>query len=370
MFVSFDDGAHWQSLQLNLPVVPVTDIKVHEKDLVLSTQGRGFWILDDVTPLHQIDEKVASAEVYLYQPRDTYRLRLSTASGSAKRAGENPPNGAMIFYTFAEEPQDEVLLEIYDPDGQLIQTYSSDHEPHPNPPEIFMGRAGEKMVSKKAGMNRFVWDLRYPVVDIVPDAIVWGFTGGPRAAPGTYQVKLMAGDWSQTQSFRVLKDPRIPTTQAELDEQLDLLLEMRDSLNQTYDGVQTVRSLRRQIKELVKRVAEAGYDIGELEAASESLTEQLTAIEEELMQPKNEADQDVENFPTKVDNQLAYVYWFVDMADARPTDGQRERYLDLKEELRVILSRLQTLMDTDLGAFNDRVREMGVAPVILSKGME
>jgi hypothetical protein len=91
-----------------------------------------------------------------------------------------------------------------------------------------MGRAGEKMVSKKAGMNRFVWDLRYPVVDIVPDAIVWGFTGGPRAAPGTYQVKLESGDWSQTQSFRVLKDPRIPATQAELDEQLDLLLEMRD----------------------------------------------------------------------------------------------------------------------------------------------
>jgi hypothetical protein len=292
-------------------------------------------------------------------------MRLSTESGSASRAGENPPNGVMIFYTFAEEPKEEVLLEIYGPDGKLIQTYSSEHEPYPNPPEIWMGRAGEKIVSKKAGMNRFVWDMRYPVIDTVPGTIVWGFTGGPRAKPGTYQVTMKSGGWSQTQSFQVLKDPRIATTQAEFDEQLDLLLEMRESLNETYDGVRTVRSLRDQIRELVKRVADAGFDVAELETAAESLTEKLTAIEEDLMQPKNEADQDTENFPTKVDNQLAYVYWYVDMADARPTEGQRERYLDLKEELRVLLSRLQTLIDTDLAAFNDSVRAMGVEPVVL-----
>jgi photosystem II stability/assembly factor-like uncharacterized protein len=366
-FVSFDDGAHWQSLQLDLPVVAVTDVRVHHDDLVLSTKGRGFWILDDVTPLHELGTGVAMAPAHLFPPRDTYRTRMAMGTSAALRRGENPPDGAMIFYTLAEKPEGEVTLQLFDPEGKSIQTYSSEHEPKPHPSAIFMGRAGQTRLTKNAGMNRFVWDLRHPVVDVVPDAIVWGFTGGPRAVPGTYRATLTVGNWSESRTFRVVEDPRIETSQADLEEALGLMLEMRSSLNETYEGVRRVRRIRSQARELVSRMKEAGLETGELETAAESLAAKLTAIEEDLMQPKNSADQDVENFPTKLDAQLAYVYWLVDQADARPTEGQRSRYQDLKKDLAAVLDRLDALVAGDVAAFEALAREKGATPVLLPK---
>jgi hypothetical protein len=271
----------------------------------------------------------------------------------------------MIFYAFAEEPQGEVTLQIFDPQGKPIQTYSSESDPQPNPPAIFMGSAGQKRLKKTAGMNRFVWDLRHPVVDVVPDAIVWGFTGGPRAVPGTYRATLRAGDWSDSRSFRILPDPRIETSQADFEESLDFMLEARSSLDETYDGVRRARDLRSQVKELVRRMREAGLDVSGLDQAAEALASKLTAIEEDLMQPKNQADQDVENFPTKIDNQLAYVYWLVDQADARPTEGQKSRYQDLKRDLAAVLARLDGLIQSDLAAFQSLARERGATPILL-----
>lgn len=367
MYVSFDDGARWQSLQLDLPVVAVTDLRVHHRDLVLSTKGRGFWILDDLTPLHELRPEVATAEAHLFTPRDSYRMRMGMGTSAARRRGDNPPDGATIFYTLAEEPQAEVTLELFDPAGRMIQTYSSEHEPHPNPASIFMGRAGQTKLTKNRGMNRFVWDLRYPVVDVVPDAIVWGFTGGPLAVPGTYRATLTVGNGSQSRSFRILEDPRIQTSQADLEDALALMLEMRSSLNETYDGVRRAREIRSQVAQLVRRMDEAGLDVSELGKAAESLATELTAVEEDLMQPKNSADQDVENFPTKLDAQLAYVYWLVDQADTRPTEGQRNRYHDLKEALTAVLSRLDGLVDSDLAELEALAREKGATPVLLPK---
>jgi photosystem II stability/assembly factor-like uncharacterized protein len=367
MYVSFDDGAHWQSLQLDLPVVAVTDVRVHHRDLVLSTKGRGFWILDDVTPLHQMSSEAGAARVHLFAPRDTYRTRMSPPRGSGRLSGENPPDGAMIFYTLPEDEPSGITLEIFDPDGTRIQTYSSEHPPAPDPPAIFMGRAGQKTLSKRAGMNRFVWDLRHPVVDVVPDAIVWGFTGGPKAVPGTYRARLTAGGFTEERSFRIVEDPRIQTSAADLREQLDFMLAMRASLDETYDGVRRVRELRRQVGALVERAAEAGLDASELRKAGDAAIAGLTGVEEDLMQTRNSADQDVENFPTKLDAQLAYVYWLVDQSEARPTEGDKERYEDLKKELRAVLARLDAVVVHELASFEALAREKGVAPVLVPK---
>ncbi|MFP4081826.1 MAG: VPS10 domain-containing protein [Candidatus Aminicenantes bacterium] len=367
MYASFDDGQNWQSLQLNLPMIPVTDIKVHHKDLVLSTEGRSFWILDDITPLHQLSKEL-ERKPYLFKPRDIYRTNMAGGSNSYQPCGENPPNGAMIFYSFPEIPDEEVTLQIFDSEGGLIQTYSSGHQPFPEPgysiyPSI-NDTGGDTIVSKNAGMNRFVWNLRYPVVNIVKNAVVWGFVGGPRAAPGTYQVKLSAGDWSQTQSFKILKDPRIETPQSEFDEQLDLLLRMRESLNQIYDGVRMVREIRHQARDLIQRLVRAGRDVSELQKKAHSLCGKLTKIEEKLMQPKNTAEQDVENFPTKLDNQLAYLYWKVDRTDNGPTKGQIERFHDLEREKEALLSELKSVIDSDLAEFNTMIQRMSELPII------
>jgi photosystem II stability/assembly factor-like uncharacterized protein len=365
MYISFDDGRHWQTLQLNLPQIPITDLKVHQKDLVLSTQGRSFWILDDLTPLHQLSKDAVESN-HLFKPRDTYRMDMASKRNPDSPCGDNPPNGALIFYSFPKAPEDEVTLQIFNPDGKLIQTYSSEHKPYPYPDLInFNNSDGDIKVSKNPGLNRFVWDLRYPVVNTAEGAIVWGFTGGPRVSPGTYQVKIAVGDWSQAQSFDVLKDPRIKTTQAEFEEQLDLLLKMRSSLNQIYDGVRTIRAVRQQAKELVNLLSQAGHNVDELQESADSLSDNLTEIEEELMQPKNSARQDTENFPTKLDNQLAYIYWKLDSTHNRPTNGQIERFQDLEREKEALLAKLMQILDTDLAAFNTMIQEMGESPIIL-----
>jgi len=364
MYVSFDDGKHWQSLQLNLPKIPVTDIRVHRQDLVLATEGRSFWILDDLTPLHQLSAEIIR-NPHFFRPRDTYRMHMARTRKSSP-CGQNPPNGAFIFYSFPQAPEGEVTIQVSAPDGSIIQTYSSEHDPYPNPEFVnFNPSQGDKRVPKKAGLNRFVWDYRYPVVNTVEGAIVWGFTGGPRVAPGTYTVKISAGDWSETHPLTILKDPRSQTTQAEFDEQVALLLKMRDSLNEIYDGVRAVREVRRQAKNLIQNLQAACRDVGKLQETADPLFEKLTRIEEKLMQPKNTADQDTENFPTQLDNQLAYIYMKLDATDFRPTDGQVERFHDLEREKESLLRELRDILDTDLAAFNTLVQELGTPPIIL-----
>lgn len=362
VFVSFDDGKNWQSLQLNLPVVPVTDMRVHHNDLVVSTQGRGFWILDDLTPLHQIAAGTASdKQATLFKPRDTYRMKMEHSKA-------NPPNGALVFYYFPEEPKTEVTVEVSDSKGTLIQRFSSDHKPVPNPefPYKIMGEYdGDVMVPKKAGMNRFVWDLRYPPVDFVEGAIVWGFLAGPKAAPGIYNVTIAAGDWKQTQSFRILKDPRVAAGDVELQQQFDMMWQIRNKLNDLYHGVKVIRSVRQQAQDVVSRLESAGKDVATLKIASDALSKKLSAIEDELMQPRNQADQDTENFPTKLDNQLSYISIFLNDTDSAPTEGQRQRVGDLSGEIDGELADLKKVLDEDLAAFNRNVTALDPSPVLV-----
>ncbi|MFY9549686.1 MAG: glycosyl hydrolase, partial [Thermoanaerobaculia bacterium] len=191
MFVSFDDGARWQPLQLNLPQIPITDLRVHRGDLVVSTQGRSLWILDDVTPLRALAAGTASSgpRFAFHPPKDAYRAAMAVIKGHKRVLAQNPPYGVVFFYELPAGWKGEVALAIAGSDGKTIQTFSSERDAQPNPPEVFAMTArqpGDKRLTKNPGLNRFVWDLRHPVVDIVPDAIVWGFTGGPAAAPGTY----------------------------------------------------------------------------------------------------------------------------------------------------------------------------------------
>jgi uncharacterized coiled-coil DUF342 family protein len=165
--------------------------------------------------------------------------------------------------------------------------------------------------------------------------------------------------------LEILKDPRVQTTQAEFDEQVTLLLKMRDSLNEIYDGVRIVREVRRQAKDLIQQLGQACFDVKKIQKAADSLFEKLTKIEEELMQPKNTADQDTENFPTKLDNQLAYVYMKLDSTDNRPTDGQKERFQDLEREKAALLTQLRFIIDTDLAAFNGMIQQLGTPAIIL-----
>ncbi|UCE43180.1 MAG: hypothetical protein JSV17_01965 [Candidatus Aminicenantes bacterium] len=251
MFISFDDGAHWQSFQLNLPVTPVTDIKVHQKDLVLSTMGRSFWILDNVTPLHQLGENVAKAPSHLYPPCDAYRMHFRSRSfrGSV-RVPEYLQPGVMIDYYFAEKPDDVVMLEIRDANGNLIRSFTSEKQDIQLEGLAFedlveaMKRFGGPLLPKNPEMNRFFWDMRH--------AGAWNERagrrmGGPVVSPGTYQAKLTIGNWTQTERFRVLVDPRVTEdgiTHADLVAQESLSLQVRDTLSMANWVVERIRKAR------------------------------------------------------------------------------------------------------------------------------
>ncbi len=334
MYVSFDDGNSWQSLQLNLPVVQIADMVLKESDLVVATHGRSFWILDDITPLHQIDEEMAKSSAYLFDSKDAYRR-----------------GGFAVYYYLAEVPDEGIEIELLESNGNLIRTFSS---------------KGEGRVPVEKGMNRFIWNLKYPQADVVDDAFWFGRNTGPFAVPGTYQVRLRIGEWTQTRSFDVKKDPRFATTQSDFQEQFDLAVEIRDKVTELFDAVKTIRHTRGQVDNLIDLLAGAGQEEG-IVPAGESLIGKLTAIEEQLMQTKNEVGGDTSNFPPRLDSQLIRILSQTVSSQHKPTDGLHARFADLKPELDSHLEELQGVIDGDLVAFNDLVREKNIAPIIISR---
>ena len=276
VYVSFDRGDSWQTLRANLPVVPVYDVQVKEDNLVAATHGRAFWILDDLTQLRQLESSVTGRPFRLLQPRDTYRVRSpfrdrKPATGKSYRAGlgadvtyseslgkngevvrkmwdagENPPDGVMIHYYLKEAPE-EVTITILDEGGETIKTFSSnvpeagDDNPEPRAP-------------KESGMNRFVWNMRHPAATKVPDdKTTEDSPVGPLAPPGEYQVTLQVGNDAQTQSFRILKDPRVAASQEDLDAQFQMLVDIRDKVSETHDGINQLRRVRQQVDQWVSR---------------------------------------------------------------------------------------------------------------------
>jgi len=361
MYVSFDDGLHWQPFQINLPVSPITDLAVHEQDLVVATQGRSFWILDDLTPLHQLNDQVASSDIFLYKPRDTYRLqggparrggntntfrdRLNGGGVDWDQVGEDGPVGVVINYYLAETPTGEVRLDVVGRDGGVIQVFSSNAEQ-----ESFR-------IPTEPGMNRFVWDLRYPDAEIIDNTLFRGTSRGPKAVPGTYEVRLVANGQTQSQQFEVLKDPRVPSSVADLEQQFQLLIDIRDALTETYGGIGTIRGLRGEVDEAIR-----GGDEDLTEAGNE-LSGKLTEVEHGLIEPRIEYREDCWNFPSRLNHFLAYLAQKVGTGDYRPTDAASARYVELRTMLDDQLARLTEVLQDELADFNEMLRDRGKPPV-------
>jgi photosystem II stability/assembly factor-like uncharacterized protein len=366
LFVSFNDGRNWQSLQLNLPVTPVTGMQVRHKDLILSTQGRSFWVLDDVTPLHQITDEVASARMHLYQPRDAYRVN---AGGEAERNAPEPlPGNALIHYYFAQAPEEEVRLDILDDQGRLVRSFTSD--------SAKVQEDDATAIPTDAGTNRTTWDLMYTSPDKVEAAVIWGYSGGVKAPPGTYRVRLNVGEESQTVSFRVLKDPRLANvTQQDFVEQFNLAIAIRDTLDEVYDAIRTVDAVRGQVTSIAERADAAGYGT-ELKAPAESIAVKLTSVEAELMQTKNQSNQDPIRFPSMLDNQYIALYEYVTGVDGyryggpegKPTEGAYLLFDELNTEWAALRRRLKETIDTDVAQFNVTLAQLGV-PAITVPGV-
>jgi photosystem II stability/assembly factor-like uncharacterized protein len=377
MYVSFNDGESWQSLQLNLPVVPITDLAVHkrEKDLVAATQGRSFWVLDDLTLLHQWKDSIAGMDAHLFKPEDAYRLPAAGGGeGRGAPEGANPPAGAVIWYYLKDKPASEVTLEILDGVGKSVKKFSSkDTEESPTPAATEDGNqtrgGGQARVAVAKGLNRFVWDLRYTDASRFPGLIMWaGGTSGPRAVPGNYQVKLTVAGKTMTESFQLMKDPRIETRQEDFQKQFDLLAKIRDKLTEVHKAIINIRDVRKQVDEYATRVA--GQPASQpLLDSSKSLKAKLTSIEEELYQTRNQSNQDPLNYPIRLNNKLAALAGVVASADAAPTDQSYAVYEELTRRINAQLEKLKQVMASDVPAFNKLVKEKDVPAVFVKPAM-
>jgi photosystem II stability/assembly factor-like uncharacterized protein len=342
MFVSFDDGKSWQPFQLNLPVTPITDIKVYRKDLVLSTMGRGFWILDNLTPLHQLSAQVRTAKAHLFHPREAYRMRYRLSSGPD--APQYLPAGAVIDYALADEQVGPVTLEILDAKGNLVRGFSSEAagettQPGPGMHRPTLERVGTPRLPRKAGVNRFIWDLAH-AGPWDADARRSG-RNGPLAVPGTYQLRLTVGDWSETRPLEVKIDPRVAAdrvTQADLEEQLAFGLKVRDAVTEVKRLVVELNGARERLS---RQVGEAGRNrkaSGRAEAALRS----LEALEGRLVTAEGRYMQ-----PMLVD-QLTYLYSMTNDADQKIGKDMVQRFDELKAELAGHVATLRRILESDV----------------------
>lgn len=358
LFVSFDDGDNWQSLQLNLPRTPVTDLRVHHDDLVVATQGRGMWILDDVTPLQQLSDESARAVTWLFAPRPAYRTSATTSTRDYGRdhvygammprgwLGENPPVGAVFYYRL-QEPT-EVTLEILAPDGSVARRFA----------------AGDRRNAPDTtpGMHRLVWDLTYAG----PDFGGRFAPSGPRAVPGTYSVRMTVGDESQTRSFEVRKDPRlVAVTVEDLQAQFNFLQRTVADINSLQATRNAIGAAHEQLDTIEPRLSDAGGREEILESVRD-IKQQLTAIDNELVQSAgggwaNEA---------KLQRNLSWVATAAssqrgERTDARPTDQLVERLSDLEAMLEQQQQAFAMLVADELADLNGALLEMDLAAVVI-----
>jgi len=408
--ISFDDGEHWQSLRLNLPAVPIHDLLIKDTDLVAATHGRSFWILDEVTPLRYISEQVQNTPASLFKPRPTVRFMTSwgfsrpSAPGIFYRntgdtmitgrrvlkpggktvdrnltAGNNPPDGVIVYYYLKQKLEGEVKLTFLDAQGEQIKSFTSEQaqdetpktEDAPDPTDEADPTDEEEerekkdpRVPKEIGTNRFVWNMRYPdpkKVDgyVASEAVM----AGPAAAPGTYYVQLTVGDQTYVEAFEIHKDPRVSASQEDLDAQFALLLKIRDKLSETHDAINTLRNIRQQVEDWERRTREREAH-ETVSKAARSLKEKLALIEDELIQSKAKTRQDTMNFPVKLNGKLAWLAGVVASAQAAPTRQEYELFEDLVRRIDTQLQGLQEIIDADVTAFNALMRESDMPAVI------
>jgi photosystem II stability/assembly factor-like uncharacterized protein len=363
VWISFNDGANWQALQLNLPTTPIHDLIVHNDDLVVATHGRSFWVLDSITPLRQLSPAIANEPVHLFTPGVATRARLGHRMPRRAAIGENPFDGAYIYYWLKEAPKEAATLEFLDGQGKVIRKFTSEAKKTAEGKEEFDRDPEVLQIPAKPGLNRFVWDLRYQPPTKVPAAIYDnGEPAGPLALPGNFEARLTVGGKPYTAPIEIRMDPRVETSTEDLRKQFDLLLKLRDREDEMNKAIVQLRDLRTQLEALEKRLGAAEQTKTIAESAAE-LRKKITAVEEALIQVNASAQEDEANYPTMLNSKLGYLTGVIDSADTAPTAAEQAVFAMLDQQLETQLRTWKELQLKDLTALNESMRNLGVPSV-------
>ncbi|HEV2418330.1 MAG TPA: hypothetical protein VGX94_11035 [Terriglobia bacterium] len=368
VYVSFDDGGEWELLQLNLPTSSIRDLAIHDNDLIVATHGRSFWILDDLTPLRQLDQQVINSDVHLFRPATAIRIRRDvnedTPLPPETPAGQNPPSGAIIDYYLKTIPAGQVTLEILDSQGSMVRRYESGTAPAPDQKLLEFPRYWLRPpapLTKNAGMNRFVWDLRYPTPPaITPSYTMHAVAGentpalplGPLALPGEYTVRLMVGGHQYDQPLLVKMDPRVTTPQSDLSQELQLGLKISNDLKSEHGAHSEITRMESKLKSLKASVARRNNSLA---AEIEEADRNVQGIDKGS---RNEQRQGL----AQLDDQLVTLSGVVGAADAAPTNQARQAFDQCHATLETLLTKWEQIQRSAIPKLETDLKKAGISP--------
>jgi photosystem II stability/assembly factor-like uncharacterized protein len=367
VYVSLDDGAHWQPLQLNLPQSPIHDLVVKDDDLVVATHGRSFWVLDNLMPLRQVTAQSASADFILYQPQTALRLHYPEEFDKRQPVGDNPPAGAMIDYYFKTAPKDEVILDVLDANGKIVRHLSNKEKKETEQPPEWPDRVERvKTIPANEGMNRFAWDLRYDDPVQIPGAFYSGSgPKGPLALPGDYQVKITVAGKSQTAPLKVAIDPRTKGAEAALQKQFALSTQVTDCISQLHQAVNEIRDIKTQIKNLHTRFGDDERLKSALSAADD-LDKKMSDVEKELIQVNMKGSEANLAFPSMLNERFDAFSHFIDGGDSNPpTKSQLEVFQKLSGQLDEQLKKWAQIKSDDLPKVSGVIKQLDLPALIV-----
>jgi hypothetical protein len=357
MYLSFDDGNNWQPFKLNLPIVSIHDLHIRDNSLIAATHGRSFWMIDDLTPIQEINSEIAAKEFYLFQAKPAYRLAQENNAASGLKDGENHPNGAIFHFTIRNPSllSKDISLEIFDEEGKSVQRWGN------------KSKEAKQKLTLKAGGNRFVWDLRYPGFTEFPGMVFYSSPNkGPKASPGNYQATLTVDGISSSIRFVILPDPRLKNTREDYENQLSFLLKVRDKVSEANQAILDIRAIRKDLLYIKEKFNNQSL-YKDLIIQAEALEKELTKIENQIHQTKNIARQDAINYGIKVNNRLAFLLADQQLGDFPPTDQAISVYDVLAKELDEYLNQLKPLMKNGVEALNSEAQKRQV-PLLKEKG--
>jgi photosystem II stability/assembly factor-like uncharacterized protein len=357
MYISYDDGANWKSFQLNLPMTPVTDLLIKNNDLIVGTQGRSLYILDDLTVVQQKNSDLLNKNMHVFDVNPAYRMPGGGRRGGGGRfgggaltnVGMNPPNGVVFNYLLKDANDSTKLsIVILDKDRKLIKTFSTTSK--------------ENKIEVEKGMNQFEWDMNYPEAERVEGLILWnGFIGGPKAAPGNYFAKFKSGSDSMEAPFTILGDPNYKTSQAEYDAQFNHLITIRDKSSEIMKAIKNIREVRQQMIDFSGRVGRGMPK--EVKQQIDTINKQMTAVEEALHQTKAKSGRDVLNYPIKLDDKLSSIYNAASAGQSGLSQQSKDAYAELVVPIDEQLNKLKKIMNEDVAKLNQLIHEKTL-PVI------
>lgn len=340
MYISFNDGKNWKPFQLNLPIVPITDLLIKENDLIVATQGRSIWILDDLSLLHQLSRNEGDQKnMRLFVPEDTYRMDGGSREGS-KTSGTNLPNGVITYFNLDNYKEgDEVSLAYMNSKGDTIQKFSTKNKK-------------ENKLEVKEGANKFVWDMTYDGAERLDGMILWWANlNGPKAIPGDYKVSLTANGETVTQPFKVKADPRSESSAADMQKQFEFITDVNKTMDEAHKAIKKIRNINGQLKAFEEQYKD-NDDVKDLKEKSKELREEFTEIEEALYQTQNRSGQDPLNFPIRLTNKLGHLNALVGMGDFPPTEQDIAVKNELIAKIEEQLKEFNNLLNNEIKEFN------------------